>query len=271
VRSPWHFVLAHQLGERHANRLPTHIIPAVFAKTSVVTNLRVGAVGRYNAGPNPSLLHTPVRPIPLHNAPRAMPHPTVIARAGVPIQSRPYYRNMAPSRSIPIRAYSNPRSVVLGARTPQPMPRPIGPVTPGQSHPYNGSLTVVHPTPAQSVYLPSRVPPAYHAPAPTQYSAPSYHYNAPAPSYHYSAPAPSYHYSAPAPSYHYSAPAPAAHYSAPAPSYHYSAPAPAAHYSAPAPSYHYSAPAPAAHYSAPAPSYHSAPSHFSGGGGGRHR
>jgi hypothetical protein len=249
VRSPWRFVLAHQLGDRRANYLPRHVVPAVFAKTSVVTNLHTTNGNRFNAGPSPSLVRAVARPVPLQQAaPRAMPHPSVVAHAGVPVQSRPWYHTPSyqapyrapayrapayrPPSSIPLHSdYSNPRTVVLG----------------NQPRPMNGTLTVVRPPAPQ---------PAYHSGE----SLPAYHAVVPAPSYHYSAPAPSY--SAPAPAYHYSAPAPS--YSAPAPSYHYSAPAPAYSAPAPAPVYHaptsYSAPAPSYHYSAPAPS------HFTGGG-----
>jgi hypothetical protein len=245
VRSPWRFVLAHQLGDRRANFLPAHIVPAVFAKTSVVTNLRNANAARFNAGPSPALLRSPFRAVPLQQAaPRALPHPSVIARPGLPVQARPWFHNM-PARSIPLRP-GDPanRSIVLGARTPvvgQPVVR--RPYLP--AHPYNGTLTVVRPQ-APQAYRPPQyyTPPAYHAYAPPS----AYHPYTPPSAYHAYAP-PAYH----APAYQ----APAYH----APTFH--APAPTFH--APAPSYH----APAATFHAPSPSYHSAPSHF-GGGGFRH-
>ena len=213
VRSPWRFVLAHQLGQRGANYLPSHIVPAVFAKTTVVTNLRTANGARFNGGPQ---MRTPIQPIPLHQvAPKAMPHPSVIARTGVPVQQRPWFRNPAARTSIPLRPAqpgANPRTITLGPRTPmvnRPPPLP--------SRPYNGTLTVVRPQAPVQVYHPPYSAPTYHAPS---YQAPSPVYRAPTPSYHYNAPAPSYHYSAPAPSCRYSAPAPSYHYSAPAPSYH---------------------------------------------------
>ena len=254
VRSPWRFELAHELGVRSPHVLPARVVPAVFAHTSVITNLRTANNARYNAGPSPSGLHLPVRPIPLHQAaPRALPHPSVIARPSMPLQQRPWVKN-APRPSIPLRpAGPGPRSVTIGqsiGRAPTPIVRrPFGPpVMPPrplpQSRPLNGTLTVVRPQYQQ----PAGQVPVYRAPA---YQAPNYHsYQAPA----YRAPtyqAPSYHA---APTYH----APAAPmYHAPAPTYH----APSA------PSYH----APAPTYHAPAPTYHapSAP-HFSGGGS-RHR
>src|SRR5579859_497941 len=93
VRSPWRFLLAHQLGQRGANYLPNHVVPAIFAKTAVVTSLRTANGARFNAGPSTGTLRTPVTPIPLHQAaPAALPHPSVVAHAGVPVQQRPWFR-----------------------------------------------------------------------------------------------------------------------------------------------------------------------------------
>jgi hypothetical protein len=244
VRSPWRFMLAHELGQKRPF-LPSHVVPAIFAKTSVVTNLRTANAGgmavRFNAGPSAGAIHAQVGQVPLRNfAMRAMPRPAVTPRAGIPLQARPWVRppvqggvqaGWAPRNGpIPLRAVGpGPHSISIG----QPMMRPqtvmSRPVY--QSRPMNGSLTVVRPGGA---------PMGYGRPA---YSAPAYHYSAPVNQYS----TPAYHYSAPA--YHYSAPA--NQYSAPA--YHYSAP-----------SYQ---PAPAAHFSAPSSGGRS----FGGGGGGRHR
>jgi hypothetical protein len=252
VRSPWHFVVAGQLGATRPAYVPYHVMPSVFARTSVVTNVRTmpgaGLSAHINAGPViPGV--AVARAASLRAvAPTALPRVSITPHAGQPVASRPWVQSRpfggpAPSRAMPLGRVPAPsRGIPIG-------PRPTG-VTP-QPVRINAQ-----PVPRAS-YAPRPYAPAYgaayRAPVPLarpQYAAP--HYSAPV--YHYSAPS----YSAP----HYSAPA--YHYSAPS----YSAPS-APHYSAPAfqsaPSY--SAP----HYSAP--SFHSAPSFggHGGFGGGGHR
>ncbi len=258
IRSPWHFVLARDLGSKRPHYLPTAVLPSVFGHTSVVTNLRTasaaGMAVRFNAGPSPSALHVTVPTVPLRSlAPHALPRPMVKPRPGMPLQARPWLNGpgapMARSGSIPLRpAPLGPHSVTLGVH-PQPMPMVYRPSL-SQSRPLNGSITVARPGPASSVYFSRPV----YAPA-AHYDAPANHYSAPASSY--SPPASSYS----APAYHYSAPSYSAPtYSAP-PSYHYSEPS----YSAPS----YSAPTASPHFSAPPTSV--PVGHSSSGGGGHHR
>ena len=88
VRSPWRFMLAHELGQKRPF-LPTRVVPSIFAKTSVVTNLRTASAGgmpvRFNAGPSPAMIHTQVAQVPLRNfAMRALPRPMITPRAGIP-------------------------------------------------------------------------------------------------------------------------------------------------------------------------------------------
>jgi hypothetical protein len=260
IRSPWHFTLAHEIGASRPRYLPAAVMPTVFAKTSVITQLRGAGTARFNAGPSPTLLHAQVTAMPRQQlGPRVMPRPAIAARPGVPLQARPWVRNPPRPSAVTLHPIA-PRagSVTVGNPMPvTPRPAPLYRPTPTNSAPY----TPYHPTYSTqpTPYHPTYTPPAaYRAPQPAYhptYTAPAYHPTYTAPAYHPTYTAPAYHYSAPS----YSAPS---YHAAPAPSYH-AAPS----YSAPS----YSAPS---YHPAPAPSYHAAPapsvSHF-GGGGGRHR
>jgi hypothetical protein len=256
-RSPWRFVLGHELGSPRPHFLPRAVLPSVFARTSVVTNVRTAAAGgatvRFNAGPLAGAVHPGLRPVPLHSiAPNALPRPTVMPRPGMPLQARPWVQHPgSPGWA------GRPLAPAVGHPTPvapRPMPgfsRPTVPAPglsrPLPSRPLNGTVTVVRPT-----------PPVYRGPAPV-YRAPTYAgpmYHAPAPMYH--APAPMYH--APAPMYHAPTYAGPVYHAPAAPAYH-----------APAPTYH--APAAPAYHAPAAPAYHApAPMHMGfAGGGGRHR
>ncbi len=270
VRSPWRFTVASQLGTAHPSFLPAHVVPSVFARTSVINNAHSVAIGnasvRVNAGPTGTFVgagvgvSTPVRLASI--APRAVPHETIAPRLGTALNARPWVQarvaNLDPRvmRAVGGPAPMNNAGRSFGPRPMQPAqqrtapPRYLPPAqshsvySPQQPHPYA-------PSTAQRYYAPSYTPPGQHnsyAPS-TSYQAPSSYGSSYSPHY-YSAPATSYQapsYSAP----HYSAPA-APHYSAPA----YSAPAATQTHT-------YSAP----HYSAPAAASHS----FSGGGHGGHR
>jgi Family of unknown function (DUF6600) len=250
TRSHWHFVVASQLGTSRMNLLPAHVVPTIFARTSVINNYRTAAVGggtlRYNAGPHTLTgagvgVSTPVRLSQV--APRALPRTTIAPRIGTTLSARPWIRAGVPGVS--------PRVLQRPATTPMPRPSYLPPAS---------SHSVYSPQPRYVPPAQMRTAPTYPAPYRYNNAPPAYHGNSPSPQVHYNSPSPAYHYNTPAPTYHYNAPAPQYHYSAP--TYHaptYSAP----HYSAPAPSYH----APATSYSrpsvAPAPHF-SAPAHFGG-------
>jgi len=263
VRSAWRFTVAAQLGSTRLSYLPSHVVPSVFARTSVINNFRSVTVGgaavRVNAGPTGTFVgggvgvSTPVRLAQV--APNLVPRTNIVPRLGVSLQARPWVAARVPgldthvSSARPIAPSAGPRSIPIGNPNTPYAPRPI----PNYQAP---RPMYAPPQQPHSVYSPQQhYTPTYQQPSYQQphYAAPSYqqpHYSAPT----YSAPA---HYSAPT----YSTPA---HYSAPS----YSAPtysAPAQHYSAPSSSRpSYSAPA---HYSAPSVG------HFGGGGGhsGGHR
>ena len=255
VRGAWRFTVAAQLGQRRVSYLPARVVPSVWTRTSVVSNVRSvnvgGTVVHAPAGPPPHLVAAavghPITPVALNvAAPHALPRANITPHVGAPLQTRPWMQ---------------PHPVGGGVRSPaapggvRPSPaRTIGatmPARPVYSQPYRAPA----PTYAQQPYRPAAQP--YRAPATyTQpYRAPVYN------NYHPTYTQPVYH----APVYNNYHPT----YSQPtytAPTFH-STPS----YSAPV--YH-SAPT----YSAPtysAPSYHSAPSgggfHGGGGGGGHHR
>jgi hypothetical protein len=242
VRGPWRFCIAGQLGMARPAYLPARVIPTVWGRTTVVSNVatvRLGGVGvRVNAGPPVHLVSAAagrtIVPAPLASlAPRALPRATIAPRLGTPVAARPWMQ------SRPVGGvYGRP---VPGART-------------------IGAPPAYHPAP-QPIYRAPMPASSYRAPMPAQpYRYPQQPvYRAPAPVYR--APAPVYR-PTPPPAYHYSQPV----YRAPV----YSAPP--AHFSSPAPSFHVAPPAPTVHYSAPAPTFHPAPAPaFHGGGGGFRR
>jgi hypothetical protein len=258
VRTPWRFTLAAQLGSRSPSYLPAHVVPSVWARTSVISNAHSvmvnNATVRVNAGPThlaaQTAMHTPVALASI--APHALPHSAIVPHVGAPVAARPWVQARVSG------ALQQPITVPRGYS-----PNTVRTNVPRYVAPHSFQQTPFQQRNAPAIQQPHYAQPArYYAPTTAYrapYAQPAYHYNAPAyrapysqPAYHYNAPA--YHapvYSAP----HYSAPTYSApHYSAPS----YSAP----HYSAPT----YSAP----HYSAPSSSFsrpsYSAP-HFSGGGG----
>ncbi len=261
VRTSWRFAVASQLGSRQMSYLPAHVVPSVFARTSVINNYRTVNVAsanvRINAGPTGTFTgagvgaSTPVRLAQI--APRAVPTAhAVVPRVGASLASRPWVQANVPGLdhhvSTAARApYQPPRGNLPQIQNRAPMqprapvqPRPLY-APPAQTHAVYSPQPYQAPRPAYQPYAQPRYQqPAYSAPHYSQpsYAAPSYQHNAPV----YSPP----HYAQPsyaAPTYH----------SAPAPSYS----PPVTHAAPPS-------------YSAP---HVSAPAHFSGGAhfGGGHR
>jgi Family of unknown function (DUF6600) len=251
VRSPWRFTVAAQLGAAHLTYLPAHVVPSVFARTSVINNYRTANVGgatiRMNAGPTGTFVgagvgvSTPGRLASI--APGAVPRANIVPRLGTSLQSRPWVQARVSGLDTHVSsarptagAPAGPRSIPLSSR-PQSFqgPRPM----------------------QYQAARPSYIPPAHERPvytSPRPYYAPVYSQPHYAPTYTSHPYTPAYSQPHYAPSY--SAPSYAApHYSAPsysAPAQQYSAPS----YSRPS----YSAPA---HNSAPA--VHSSGGHFGGG------
>jgi hypothetical protein len=280
IRGAWRFTLATQLGARNVSYVPARVVPNVWGRTTMVSNVRSvnlgGTTVRIAAGPPAHLVAAAVghavTPVALNvAAPHALPRANIVPRVGTPLQSRPWMQ--APRNNLRAPATRSP-SRTLGDGTALP-PRaslpeyraPIVSRTPVQT-PYRG--TISNPTYGRtpttvygsaSPYLGSAQ--AYRS---ANYSTPVYR-SAAAPVYR-SAP-----YAAPvyrsAPSNSTTLYRGEAAYSAPT----YSAPTYAAPVYRAAPTYAaptYSAPA----YSAPtysAPAMHSAPGGGFHGGGGGHR
>jgi hypothetical protein len=221
VRSTWRFTVANQLGAATPNYLPARTVPSIFARTSVITNLKSVTVGsatvRVNAGPTlapgsglGSSLPRSLRTV----APGALPQSNIVPRAGVPLSQRPWVQHRATTLD---PTYRRPNSIPIGPRT----------VAPSGSYPiynpprtYNPQVTipsrdaVTPPRPLQyapqNSYAPRPIynppvrtynPPSYMPPA-RSYSPPTPIYNPPTRSYNppsYSPPMRSY--SPPSPSY----------------------------------------------------------------------
>ncbi len=268
VRSNWRFTVANQLGSANPSYLPSRTVPSIFARTSVITNLRSVSVGsasvRVNAGPT---LQAGVGlgkslPVALRTVqPNALPQSHIAPRAGVPLSQRPWVQH--PGTLDPYRR--GPASIPIGPRpTYNPPaynpPRTYSPPSSYAPRPaYNPPVHTYQP-PSYSPPVRTYSPPSYSAPArtyPPSYNPPVHTYQPPS----YSPPVHTYQppsYSPPARTY--SPPS----YSAPARSY-----SPPAYHSAPsysAPSYH--APSVAPSYSRPS---YSAPMHSAPARGGFRR
>ena len=249
----WHFTVASQLMSHNPRGVPASVVATVFPRTQPVNNARVvsfagGVSGRINMGPAVDRLSRdigrPVATVSLsHASPSTLPRTSVVPRAGVQLDARPYVRNVS---AAPVGGYgSATRSGYIGTAPPtgaRNLVHPNGYAEPPRAYPQQSTY------PQQQPAQPYAVPHAYGTPA---YPPPAATYRPVAPSQPYQP------YQQPAQMarpYNPGYSQPARTYQQPAyqaPTQHYSSPA----YSAPA--QRYSAPAPA--YSSPARSAPSAP------------
>jgi hypothetical protein len=162
VRSGWRFTLAGQLGTRGMTYLPAHVVPSVFARTSVVSNARTVTVGkatvRVNAGPTSLAVGRGVgvtTPVSLRTlAPRALPHPSVVTHHGVALASRPWVR-------------AGVGRVGSISNVPRPISIPIGPQHSSSARPiYNAPVRADERAPARPYDATAR-PNMYVAPSRT--------------------------------------------------------------------------------------------------------
>jgi hypothetical protein len=268
--TPWRFTAASHLGATRPTYLPSRAVPAIFGRTSVVSNARVLSMGasnvRVNAGPSrivggAGMVVTPARFASV--APRAVPRVAIQPRAGVAVAARPWVQAGVRQQS-PISRWPSTTAGAFASRSPTVTnTRPLAAnihagltVPAGRPPTWSGGAQA----PAAGSYRPSPAAPIYRSAPPAQtYARPAQSY-APAPARSY-APPPVRTYAPPpvryaAPMRSFAPPAPVRSYAPP--------PATAFH---PAPSF--SAPS----FSAPSAHTYSSPSHtsFSAGGGGAFR
>ena len=211
----WRFTLAHQLGSRQPSYLPRQVVPSVFSRTSVVTNLHSVAVGsatvHVNAGPT-SITGATAGPIHLRvTAPQELPRLSIVPHPGVGLPQRPWVRAAATGVSVSGRraislpsqsGYRSSASIPIGPQSgvyrPAPVtngnlaPHPSVQLSPRPYVPHNGSLYVAPPSYARqptpsTFYAPRQAQPSYQAPAQHYaqpvYSPPTRQNFAPQPSY----------------------------------------------------------------------------------------
>ena len=267
--TPWRFTVASHLGATHPTYLSSRAVPAIFGRTSVVSNARVlsagGATVRVNTGParivgGSGAVVTPARFASV--APRAVPRVAIQPRAGVAVAARPWVQ-AGVHQQAPVSRWPSTGAASFASRSPtvtnvRPMAPNIhaGLTMPGTRPPaWSGGS----PAAAAQSYRPSPTAPVSRpAPQVRTYARPVQSYaSPPARSY---APPPAQTY-APPPMRSY-APPPMRSYAPPAAVRSY-APPPVTTFRAPAPSF--SAP--------PAAQSFSSPSHssFSAGGGAAFR
>jgi hypothetical protein len=185
ARSSWRFVLPGHMGSRNMSFLADRVVPAVFAKTSVITNLRSVNIGaatvRVNAGPTGLATATGAgtsMPIQLRTiSPSSLPQVHITPSTGLPLGQRPWVRSGA---ALPYQP--RPSSIPIGPRPgsslpyqPRPSSIPIGP-RPGTGVPMPVPPRTNYVAPSRpgsfNVYIPSRDP-AVNPPRPLQYAPPS--------------------------------------------------------------------------------------------------
>ena len=215
--SPWRFAPVASLGAARPAFMSSRYLPAMFARTTVVSNDRLLTRGSWsvhvNAGPTRGII---ARPVSLSRvAPSALPRVAVYPHPGVSLSARPWTRTP--------EARGDAMAQGWHAGTPAAQPRTLGrapayssspaaraevrgppagwsqrPASTygsagGYGHPYNSGWSAPAPRPSYGA------PSAYGAQ--NGYRAPvnAYHAPAPMPAYRAPAPAPAYH--APTPSY----------------------------------------------------------------------
>jgi hypothetical protein len=207
VGSPWRFTSAGSLGAAHPAFLSSRYLPAMFARTTVVSTDRLLTHGSWtvhvNAGPTRGVAGSPVQLS--RAAPGVLPRVAVYPHAGVSLNERPWTRAAAAHgdaltqgwhAGVPAPqthtfgrtpAYGSSPAARAEVRAPSPgwSPRPAATYgsTGGYGHPYSSGWSAPSARPSYGAQTAYRAPaPAYRAPAPA-YRASAPAYRAPAPAY----------------------------------------------------------------------------------------
>ncbi len=206
--SPWRFAPAAGLGAAHPAFMSPRYLPAMFARTTVVSNDRLLTRGRWsvhvNAGPTRGIAATPVSLSRV--APNALPRVAVYPHPGVSLSARPWTRTPEARADVLTQgwhagvpaaqphtvgrapAYASSPAARAEVRGPSAgwSPRPAATYgnTGGYGHSYHSGWSAPAPRPSYGA------PSAYGAP--NTYRAPAPAFRAPAAAPAYRAPTPSY-------------------------------------------------------------------------------